>query len=175
MLLEGALLWMLALNPLSLLAQETIREGEAPAEPALPNGSAGASPSRKGGDQPNPTPKIVSDGQFGEKSKDEEPLPAYKLLRYEEDYSYLKDPSRRTDFWDAIKYVPVSHREDWYMSFGGFLRERFEILHNGDAGAAPANAHGNNADLLERYLLHGDLHFGPNFRFFGQLVTGLYV
>jgi hypothetical protein len=30
-------------------------------------------------------------------------VPTYKLLRYDEDYSYLKDPDRRTDFWDAIK------------------------------------------------------------------------
>jgi len=150
MLLKGALLWMLALGPSSLWAQATIRED----------------------DQPNIAAEGGSDGQCDEKSK-EEALPAYQLLRYDEDYSYLKEPSRRTDFWDAIKYVPVSHREDWYMSFGGFLRERFEILHNGDAGAGPANAHGNNADFLERYLLHDDLHFGPNFRFFGQVVTGL--
>jgi hypothetical protein len=39
--------------------------------------------------------------------------PAYKPLRYEEDYSYLKDPSRRTDFWDAIKYIPLGSREGW--------------------------------------------------------------
>src|SRR5439155_12678807 len=162
----AVLLCTWSLGPSSLLAQATIREGEAPTEPALPSGSVGASPSRRGGDQPN-IAESGSDGQCDEKSKEEAP-PAYKLLRYEEDYSYLKDPSRRTDFWDAVKYIPASHREDWYMSFGGFLRERFEILHNGDAGAGPANAHGNNADFLERYLLHDDLHFGPHFRFFGQ-------
>src|SRR6266446_1853915 len=115
MLLKGALLWMLALGPSSLWAQATIRED----------------------DQPNIAAEGGSDDQSGEKSKNEEGPPTYQLLRYDEDYSYLKEPSRRTDFWDAIKYVPVSHREDWYMSFGGFLRERFELLHNGDAGAAP--------------------------------------
>ena len=39
-------------------------------------------------------------------------VPTYKLLRYDEDYSYLKDPARRTDFWDPIKYIPFGHRED---------------------------------------------------------------
>src|SRR5438128_1601680 len=39
--------------------------------------------------------------------KDVPAPPAYKLLRYEEDYSYLKDPTRRTDFWDPIKYMPL--------------------------------------------------------------------
>jgi hypothetical protein len=39
--------------------------------------------------------------------------PTYKLLRYDEDYSYLKDPDRRTDFWDPIKYIPIGNREGW--------------------------------------------------------------
>jgi len=52
------------------------------------------------------------------------PPPAYKLLRYEEDYSYLKDPSCRTDFWDPIKYIPLWRHDDWYVSFGGEVRER---------------------------------------------------
>jgi hypothetical protein len=125
-------------------------------------------------------PPDAGSGQRAESGTDNHCMPAdtfqpppYKLLRYEEDYSYLNDPSRRTDFWDPIKYIPISNRQDWYLSFGGFVRERYEILHNGDAGAAPGNANGNNADLLQRYLLHGDLHLGPNFRFFGQFVTGL--
>jgi len=29
--------------------------------------------------------------------------PPYKHLRYDEDYRYLRDPSRRTDFWDPLK------------------------------------------------------------------------
>ncbi len=53
------------------------------------------------------------------------------------------------------------------------MRERDEFVHNPNAGSGIANASGDNQDLLERYLLHADLHLGPNFRFFGQLVTGL--
>jgi hypothetical protein len=174
LLLTGAvLLCTLALDSSSLLAQATIREGEAPAGPALPSGSAGASPSRGGADEPSPTAKSGSDDQAGENSKNEEAPPAYKLLRYDEDYSYLKDPSRRTDFWDAIKYVPLWGCEDCYLTVGGELRERYEFLHNADEGAAPADSHGNNGYLLQRYLLHGDLHVTSYFRFFGQLMTGL--
>jgi len=99
--------------------------------------------------------------------------PAYKLLRYEEDYRYLKDPVRRTDFWDPIKYIPLRGRDDWYLSLGGELRERYELSHNPDAGGGPTNSRGNNADLQQRYLLHGDLHLGPYFRFFGQFESGL--
>jgi hypothetical protein len=116
-------------------------------------------------------PTSVADGE-PEKKPDCEP-PPYKLLRYEEDYSYLKNPECRTDFWDPIKYIPLWGREDWYLSIGGEVRERYEFYHNLNAGAAPGNAQGNNQDMLQRYLLDADLHLGPYFRVFGQLVTGL--
>ena len=96
-------------------------------------------------------------------------VPAYKLLRYNEDYSYLKDPDRRTDFWDPIKYIPIGDREDWYVSFGAQLRPWFQFYNNFNFGTTP----GPNAFLTQRYLFHGDFHFGPNIRFFGQLVSGL--
>lgn len=101
-----------------------------------------------------------------------EPSP-YKQLRYDEDYRYLKDPSRRTDFWDPIKYIPLGGREDWYLSIGGEVRERYEFYHNEEAGSAPADRHGNNSYALQRYMLHGDLHIGSTIRFFGQIRSGL--
>jgi hypothetical protein len=99
--------------------------------------------------------------------------PAFKVLRYDEDYSYLRDPANRADLWDAIKYIPIGCCEDSYLSLGGEARERFETYHNEDFGAAPANSQGNNSYLLQRYLLHGDLHVNSNARFFGQLMAGL--
>lgn len=99
--------------------------------------------------------------------------PPYKLLRYDEDYSYLKDPTCRTDFWDPIKYIPLSDSEIAYLSIGGELRERYEFIHNPDAGLPPASANGNSQAFTERFLLHGDVHVSENLRFFGQLVTGL--
>jgi hypothetical protein len=101
------------------------------------------------------------------------PPPAYKLLRYDEDYSYLKDPNCCTDFWDPIKYIPLGCEPSSYLSIGGEVRERYEFFHNPDAGQGPANSEGNNSDFTERYFLHGDLRIGQNFRFFGQLITGL--
>lgn len=32
--------------------------------------------------------------------------PAYNLSRYKEDYSFLRDASRRTDYLDSLKYIP---------------------------------------------------------------------
>jgi len=56
--------------------------------------------------------------------------PPYQQLRYDEDYSYLRDPTRRTEFWDIIKYVPFNEKGDWYLSAGGEARERYEYFHN---------------------------------------------
>jgi len=165
----AALLWGLAIASPAAWAQQM-------AAPAVNAPEAGAEKEQcaqgQGGDQ-GTAPKCGSDGQSDEKSKTEATPPAYKLLRYEEDYSYLKDPSRRTDFWDPIKYIPLWDRDDWYVSLGGEVRERYEFVHDQGAGLPPANAEGDNGDLLQRYLLHADVHLGPYFRFFGQIVTGL--
>ncbi|MDB5384867.1 MAG: hypothetical protein JWM11_513 [Planctomycetaceae bacterium] len=99
--------------------------------------------------------------------------PHYKVLRYDEDYSYLNDVFQQTDQWDAIKYIPIGNCDNTYLSIGGEARERYEFYHDEDFGDAPASSKGNNGYLLQRYLLHGDLHIGPHFRYFGQLMTGL--
>jgi len=105
--------------------------------------------------------------------KKPEPPPAYKLLRYEEDYSFLKDPARRTDFWDPIKYIPFWGWDDWYLSFGGDIRERFEFYRNQDAGSGPGDANGDNGYMLQRYMLHLDAHLGRYIRLYGEYVSGL--
>jgi hypothetical protein len=165
----AALLWGLALGSLSASAQQTTAPYANTPKVSAENEQCSQG---HGGDQPNTSPKSSPDGQSDEKSKKEATPPAYKLLRYDEDYSYLKDPSRRTDFWDPIKYIALCGRDDWYLSIGGELRERYEFYHEQDAGQVPPDAR-NNGYLLERYLLHGDLHLGPYFRFFGQFMTGL--
>lgn len=95
--------------------------------------------------------------------------PAYKTLRYDEDYSYLKDPSRRADPWDPIKYIPLGGREDWYLSIGGEVRPRYELYRNSDFGSEPSSANRVNDYLLQRYFLHGDWHLGQDFRLFTQI------
>jgi len=55
------------------------------------------------------------------------------------------------------------------MSFGAQFRPRFQFYNNFGFGTTP----GPNPYLDQRYLIHGDFHFGPKVRFFGQLVSGL--
>src|SRR6266550_1746939 len=50
------------------------------------------------------------------------PPPPFKLLRYDESYSYLRDPARRNDCLDAIKFIPLTTNGDWYLTLGGEVR-----------------------------------------------------
>ena len=95
--------------------------------------------------------------------------PPYRLNRADEDYLYLRDPGRRTDFWDPLKYVPLNDSGSWYFSFGGEARERYEYFNHPTWGQGLQD-HGY---LLQRYFLHGDLHMGEHVRLFSQLQSSL--
>ena len=97
-------------------------------------------------------------------------VPGYALNRADENYLYLQDTSRRTDFWDPVKYVPTSASGRSYLSLGGEARERYEYYSNFNWGSGPQDDDGY---LLQRYFLHGDLHLGDSVRLFGQLQSSL--
>jgi hypothetical protein len=94
----------------------------------------------------------------------------YTVVRWNEDYSYLKDPALRTDPIDAIKYIPFNDSGSVYLSLGGQFRERYEYFNHNTFGAGIQDQDGY---LLHRLLLHADLHLGPNFRVFGQFKSAL--
>jgi hypothetical protein len=95
--------------------------------------------------------------------------PPYQALRYEEDWSALRDPSRRTDFWDPVKFVELNDG-GWYVSLGGEGRIRYEALRNAAFGSGPQDGNGY---VLQRYLAHADLHAGPHARLFTEVQSGL--
>jgi len=96
--------------------------------------------------------------------------PPFKQLRYDESYEYLRDPSRRSDYLDAIKFIPLNNNGDWYLTLGGEIRERYEYYHNNLWGRGPQDPNGY---LLQRYLIHADAHLGDYFRVFTQFKSGL--
>src|SRR5258706_1839386 len=96
--------------------------------------------------------------------------PAFKLIRYDENYAYLRDPSQRSDYLDAIKFISLSANGDWYLTLGGEIRERYEYYHNNLWGRGPQDGGGY---LLQRYMIHADAHFGEYFRVFAQFKSGL--
>jgi Alginate export len=114
---------------------------------------------------------IVGSGQV--KADDyptNQPPPAYKTVRYDEDYRYLHDPERKSDFLDVVKYIPLDKNGSWYASFGGEIREKYEYYENYNWGLGPQDPNGY---LLQRYLLSGDLHYEDTFRVFGQFMAAL--
>jgi hypothetical protein len=101
-----------------------------------------------------------------------EPAPdrSYVLLRSDEDWSFLRDKSLRTDFWDPIKYVPLRKTDkNWFVTFGGEAREVWEQIGNDNWGQSPFW----NGYLNERFMLHADLHYGPHVRTFIELKSGI--
>ncbi|MCF0048967.1 alginate export family protein [Dyadobacter sp. LJ53] len=93
---------------------------------------------------------------------------SFRLMRFEEDYSALKDSART--FYKRLKYLPLSESGKIYVSFGGELRVELDRAVNEDWGAMNV---GRNIFLLQRYQLHADLHLSDRVRIFGQLRSGL--
>jgi hypothetical protein len=87
-------------------------------------------------------------------------LHRYPLPTYEEDWRALQGGDR-TDFWDTVKFVPLSADGTTSLSLGGEARETYERFGNENFGLTPPDPAGY---LLQRYLLHIDVHAGSRVR-----------
>ncbi|MBL0739862.1 alginate export family protein [Chryseolinea sp. Jin1] len=93
---------------------------------------------------------------------------AFKHLRYDENYSFLKDSSR--SWYEQMKYMPRQPSAKSYLSFGGEVRYQYFKFNNEAWGDAPEDIDGY---LLNRLLLHADLHLGRRVRVFTQLQSSV--
>jgi hypothetical protein len=92
----------------------------------------------------------LSRGQSVPTAESAVPARIYHLLREDDDWSFLADPTKRQEFWDPIKYIRLrSGRNDWFLSMGGEAREVWEQIGNDNCGQQPFM----NAYLNERYML----------------------
>jgi hypothetical protein len=91
----------------------------------------------------------------------------YKLLRYEEDYAFLRDAAATADRWDRFKYVPFGAPGTRWISWGGELRERAEHYSSPNLGSEQRP----DGYLLHRALAHADVHFSDTRRAFVQLAN----
>ncbi len=92
-------------------------------------------------------------------------IPAFKPLRYDEDYTLLKNDGSYS-WYKKTKYNPLSKKRETYISFGGEVRYQYFYFKNEDWGEAPKDKDGY---ILTRYLAHADFHAGKYFRSFVQL------
>jgi hypothetical protein len=98
------------------------------------------------------------------------PPPSYKVLRFDEDYSCLTNPANRNDWFDPVKYIPLSANDpNIYLSLGGELRERFEGTRNPEFGIRGSH----DIFWLQRITLLTDLHLGQRVRVFAEGISGL--
>src|SRR4051794_22771655 len=100
----------------------------------------------------------------------ESAAPAFKTIRYEEDYSYLRDKTRQRELLDTIKFIPLSSDRLAYLTLGGEIRERYEYFHNSLWGQGPQD---ENGYLLQRFMLHANVHLTDSFRLFTEFKSGL--
>jgi Alginate export len=100
----------------------------------------------------------------------EAPDRSLKVLRENEDWSFLADPAKRQDFWDPLKYIRFREgRDDWFLTIGGEAREVWQQIGNDNWGEDPFW----NSYFNERYMLHFDAHFGKHLRAFVELKSGI--
>ena len=85
----------------------------------------------------------------------------FNLMRYNEDYSRLKDSS--VTFYGKIKYIPISQEGTAYLSIGVEVRQELDYAHHEDWGDSGV---GSDLFILQRYHLHSDLHLSNRIRFF---------
>src|SRR4029077_859422 len=104
-----------------------------------------------------------------EKAEEEPKRPALQIgsaLRFNEDWSMLKgvDLSQTDDFWDRVKFIPLTQDQNVWLSFGGQARARVEYFNQFQWGASEPEE--SNAYLLTRLRWSADLHVTPYFRMY---------
>lgn len=97
--------------------------------------------------------------------------PPYKVLRFDEDYACLRNPTNRTDWLDSIKLIALRTNEPArYLTLGGELRERFEGNYNPDFGIGGSCP---DSYWLQRVTLMSDVHLGERLRVFAEGISGV--
>src|SRR5258707_4132546 len=84
------------------------------------------------------TSPLLSRGQSVPTAESPAPARIYHLLREDDDWSFLADPTLRQELWDPIKYIRLrSGRDDWLLSLGGEAREGWGQIGNDNTGQQP--------------------------------------
>jgi hypothetical protein len=88
--------------------------------------------------------------------------------RWMDDFTYLRDRSKRKDFYDPIKYIPLNDDGSVYLSLSGELRFRNNTFtHPGMVPTADTQI-----QWLRRVFGGADLHVGEHFRVYAELAHG---
>src|SRR6266849_9112317 len=88
--------------------------------------------------------------------------------RFNEDWSVLRgvDLGKTDDFWDRLKFIPLTEDGSVWLTLGGQARERAEYFRQFLFGASEPKQ--SDAYLLSRFRLSADLHVTQYFRMFAE-------
>jgi len=81
----------------------------------------------------------------------------------DENFTFLRDPAKRTDLWDPLKYVPLNASGSFYLTLGFETRSEYEWFQNANWGAGPQTISGY---WLQRVIPEASLTLGSHFRLF---------
>jgi Alginate export len=88
----------------------------------------------------------------------------------EQSWSFLAAASKRTDFFDPVKYIPFWGNPEFYLSLGFEYRVEYEYFDNWMFGAGPQDPNGY---VLNRVMPHFDVQAGRNVRLFSEFAFDL--
>lgn len=94
-------------------------------------------------------------------------IPEFQLLRYNEDYSGLKNDTLG-NWYHRMKYKRVSNKG--YVSFGGDFRAQY--LHMNNEGLN-SDLRDEDGYMLTRWLFHADMHLSGSVRVYAELQSAL--
>ncbi len=120
---------------------------------------------------PQPPPPPTTKQTITKTTGADQPPPVRQYLPNpaDEDWSFLKDPSYRLDFWDRLKYIQFGDGPG-YLTLSGEVRYRPEGLRIRGVGERPTTT---DNYLLQRYLFGADVHFNKRVRVFAELQSGI--
>lgn len=90
----------------------------------------------------------------------------YNQSRWVEDWTRLRDPAKRRDVFDWLKYIPLG-RDDFYLTLSGEARARVNLTTNPDLREREAQRQD-----IDRLVAGADLHLGEHLRLFGEIAHG---
>ncbi|MES2272022.1 MAG: alginate export family protein [Pseudomonadota bacterium] len=91
----------------------------------------------------------------------------YNLSRWAEDWRAYRDPTKRDDVLDRLKYLPLDDDGDIYLTLSGEARLRMNLTSNPQLVESPEQ----RQDIL-RLVGGADLHIGEHLRFYGEIAHG---
>ncbi|MET0270929.1 MAG: alginate export family protein [Sphingomonas sp.] len=116
----------------------------------------------------NPSPAApIADAYPAEGGGDGVTAGGYNQSRWAEDWTKLRDPKKRVDPLDRLKFIPFDASGDSYFTLSGELRLRVNHTTNPNLRESDAQ----RQDIV-RAVVGGDLHVGDHFRAYGEIAHG---